>query len=180
MGAPSLPEIVDEIDLTDDVDHIEQVAEEILECIGLMGAPSLPEIVDEILEGISPLVRVDRQRLASNTRGDLVNLFVLKGFPQGVRNVEHDTLEEEDKGNPLIVGVYSLLPGLRTKSRVSSTCPRYTEGGHDPTVGVEQASRNSICSKAGDGRANEIIGSDEKAADEEESGRRSIVKLEER
>ena len=63
-----------------------------LECIGLMGAPSLPEIVDEILEGISPLVRVDRQRLASNTRGDLVNLLVLKGFPQVVRNVEHDTL----------------------------------------------------------------------------------------
>ena len=118
-----------------------------LECIGLMGAPSLPEIVDEILEGISPLVRVDRQRLASNTRGDLVNLLVLKGFPQVVRNVEHDTLkkiwvatrifyslgwfdgkqylEEEDKGNPLIVGVYSLLPSLRTKSRVSSSCPRY-------------------------------------------------------
>ena len=106
-----------------------------------MSAPSLPEIVDEILEGISPLVRVDRQRLASNTRGDLVNLLVLKGFPQVVRNVEHDTLksfysfgwfngkqylEEEDKGNPLIVGVYSLLPSLRTKSRVSSTCPRYT------------------------------------------------------
>ena len=57
-----------------------------------MSAPSLPKIVDEILEGISPLVRVDRQRLASNTRGDLVNLLVLKGFPQVVRNVEHDTL----------------------------------------------------------------------------------------
>ena len=31
-----------------------------------------------------------------------------------------------------------------------------------------------------DGLTNEIIGSDEKAADEEESGRRAIVKLEER
>ena len=60
-----------------------------------MSAPGLPKIVDEILEGVPPLVSVDWQRLASHTRGDLVNLLVLKGFPQVVRDVEHDTLREK-------------------------------------------------------------------------------------
>ena len=60
-----------------------------------MSAPGLPKIVDEILEGVSPLVRVDRQRLASHTRRDLVNLFMLESFPQVVRDVEHDALREK-------------------------------------------------------------------------------------
>ena len=88
-----------------------------------MSAPSLPEIVDEILEGISPLVRVDRQRLASNTRGDLVNLLVLKGFPQVVRNVEHDTLKKvwvaAKKNSTVLVG-----------SMESSTWRKRTKGTH--------------------------------------------------
>ena len=88
-----------------------------------MGAPSLPEIVDEILEGISPLVRVDRQRLASNTRGDLVNLLVLKGFPQVVRNVEHDTLVRVWVATKFF---FTVLVG----SIVSSTWRKRTKGTH--------------------------------------------------
>ena len=57
-----------------------------------MSATCLPKIVDEILEGISSRLRVVCQRLASHTRRDLVNLLVLKCFPQVVRNVEHDAL----------------------------------------------------------------------------------------
>ena len=62
-------------------------------------------------------------------------------------------LEEEDKGHPLIVGMHRLLTGLGTKSRVSTTCPWHAEGGHDPAVGVEEASRDSLWPKAGDSRA---------------------------
>ena len=59
-----------------------------------MSATCLPKIVDEILEGISSRLRVVCQRLASHTRRDLVNLLVLKGFPQVVGDVEHDALKQ--------------------------------------------------------------------------------------
>lgn len=57
-----------------------------------MSALGLPQVADEILEAISSFLQLVHQRLASHTRRDLVNLLVLKGFPQVVRNVEHDAL----------------------------------------------------------------------------------------
>ena len=90
-----------------------------------MSAPGLPKIVDEILEGVPPLVRVDRQRLASHTRRDLVNLLVLKCFPQVVRNVEHDALKE--KGLARGAG----LDLLENKSdSLIFTCRKRTKGTH--------------------------------------------------
>ena len=59
-----------------------------------MSAPCLPKIVDEILEGIPSLIGVDGERLAAHAGGDLVNLLVLKGFPQVVGDVEHDALKQ--------------------------------------------------------------------------------------
>jgi len=109
-----------DINLADHIDDVEQVAEEILERVGLVGAPGLPKIVDQILKGVSPLVSVDGQGLAPHPGGDLVDLLVLERLPQVVGNIEHDALEEEDEGHPLIVGVHGLLASLGSKSRVST------------------------------------------------------------
>ena len=54
----------------------------------------------------------------------------------------------------------------------------YGEGGHDPAVGVQDVARHAVVD-AGDLGADQIIGGDENAADETESGGGPVVELEE-
>ena len=47
--------------------------------------------------------------MTSESLGDLAHLPVLKYLPQVVGRVEHDALQEQDEGDPLVVGVEHLL-----------------------------------------------------------------------
>ena len=89
----------------------------ILEGIGFVHSASLPEVADEMLTRLASPLRVEG--LPPQSGCDLVHLFVFKRLPEVVRNVEHDTLEEEHEGHPLVVGVnlpVLLIRSLRTNS----------------------------------------------------------------
>ena len=74
-----------------------------LESIGIVHSSGLPEIVDQILTLVSLAIRV--VSLAPEAGGYLVHLLVLECLPEVVRQVEHDSLQEEHEGDPLVVGV---------------------------------------------------------------------------
>ena len=91
----------------------------ILEGIGFVHPARLPEVADEMLTRLASSLRAEG--LAPQSRCDLVHLLVLKRLPEIVRDVEHDPLEEEHEGHPLVVGVdlpVLLVSSLWTNSLV--------------------------------------------------------------
>ena len=98
-----------------------------LEGIGVVHPPGLPEVVYQILALLSPPVSVEG--LPSEGAGDLLHLLVLECLPEIVREVEHHPLQEQDKGNPLVVGVNSsviLVRGFRADALVRSVHSVYS------------------------------------------------------
>ena len=159
-----------------------------LESIGIVHSSGLPEIVDQILTLVSLAIRV--VSLAPEAGGYLVHLLVLECLPEVVRQVEHDSLQEEHEGDPLVVGVHlpvilvlglradplvwsvhavnSLILGCKQKLQIWGDIylciklTRYGEGRHDPAVRVEDVAWDAVVD-AGDGVANEVIAGDEDA-----------------
>ena len=89
----------------------------LLEGIGFVHPACLPEVADEMLACLAS--SLCGEGLAPKSRCDLVHLLVLKRLPEIVRDVEHDALEEEHEGHPLVVGVdlpVLLVSGLWTNS----------------------------------------------------------------
>ena len=98
-----------------------------LESIGIVHSSGLPEIVDQILTLVSLAIRV--VSLAPEAGGYLVHLLVLECLPEIVRQVEHDSLQEQHEGNPLVVGVNSpviLISCFRPDSLVRSVHSIYS------------------------------------------------------
>jgi len=59
------------------------------------------------------------KNLTSESIGDFVNFTIFEDLPEVVGDVEHDALQEEDEGDPLVVGVLhglalALDPGLNS------------------------------------------------------------------
>ena len=89
----------------------------LLEGISFVHSASLPEVADEMLTSLASSLRVEG--LPPQSGCDLVHLLVFKRLPEIVRDVEHDTLEEEHEGHPLVVGVdlpVLLVSSLRSYS----------------------------------------------------------------
>ena len=98
-----------------------------LEGIGVVHPPGLPEVIYQILALLSPPVSVEG--FPSEGAGDLLHLLVLKCLPEIVRDVEHDSLEEQHEGNPLVVSVNSpvfLVPSFRADTLVRSVHSVYS------------------------------------------------------
>ena len=82
-----------------------------------MHSSGLPQVADQMFTSVSSSISVEC--LPSQSRSYLIHLLVLESLPQIVRDVEHDTLEEEHEGHPLVVGVdlpVLLVSSLRTNS----------------------------------------------------------------
>ena len=72
-----------------------------------MHSLSFIEICCQVFAGFSLPFSVEG--LASETGGDLVHLLVLECFPEVVRDVEHDPLQEQHEWHPLVVSVNLLI-----------------------------------------------------------------------
>lgn len=158
---------VHEVHLPDYIDKVEDVTKKILKCIGVMHSPGLPEVVDQIVTSIPSLILV--KGLTPEATRDFIQLLVLKGLPDVVRNVEHDPLQEQHEGHPLVVGMHHSVPLIisfwphplvrKVLPLFSFVLGGYGEGGHDPAVGVQHIARHIVID-AGNGRANQVIGGD--------------------
>ena len=90
---------------------------DILEGVSFVHSACLPEVGDQVLAPLAPSISVEG--FPPKPGGDLVHLLVLECLPEVVGDVEHDALEEEHEGHPLVVGVHPpvlLIPSLRTNS----------------------------------------------------------------
>jgi len=183
-------EEIDEVHLPDDIDEVENVANEVLDGVHVVHAFSFIKILHQFVAAISEWIIGDVDAFRPETVGDFVEFLVLECFPKVVRDVEHDALEEEDERDPLVVGVEYvvalLVNVLRPHAGVGVVLSLHTvlgrwdaESGHNPAVGVEDIAGDGVVD-AGDGGADEIIGGDEEAADEEDGGGGAVVQLEER
>ena len=82
-----------------------------------MHSARLPEIGDEVLARLAP--SVGGEGLTPEPGSDLVHLLVLECLPEVVGDIEHDPLEEEHEGHPLVVSVHLpvlVIRSLRTHS----------------------------------------------------------------
>ena len=71
--------------------------------ISIVHSSGLPQVADQMFTSVSSSISVEC--LPSQSRSDLVHLLVLESLPQIVRDVEHDSLEEQHEWNPLIIGM---------------------------------------------------------------------------
>ena len=91
-----------------------------------MHSLGLKQIGCQVVTGISQPLSVEL--LTPETVRDLLHLLVLERLPEIVRDVEHDSLEEEHEGDPLIVGVHlpvSFIISLWTNSLMGSCLSIY-------------------------------------------------------
>lgn len=105
-----------------------------------------------------------------------------------MREIEEQSLEEQNKWHPLIIGVnHSIIgisKGLHTLIGIVLTMNTawFTwnrESGHNPAICIEHIARNGA-TDAINGGTNEIVGSNQKTTDEAKRGWRAIVQFEER
>ena len=104
-------EQVNEVDVGHDVDEGEEVAEDHLGSPEVVGVDTLHHVLGQ--PGVSPasLLVVELRLPLVETRDDARHLPALHQLQQDVGQVEETGLEEEDKGDPLVVGlVLHLVP----------------------------------------------------------------------
>jgi len=111
-----------------------------------------------------------------------------------VRQIKHDSLEEKDKGDPLVVGMTDKLAFsiIETRSVIiawlntlvgivfalsSRVSTGDGEGGHDPTIGIENIARN-ISTDAVNGLSDQIVGSDQNGGEKQNGCTGPVVELE--
>lgn len=184
-------EEIEEVHLSNNIDEVKNITDEVLDSIHVVHSSGLPQVFHKFVAVVPECIIGHVDGLGSQSIGYFVQFLVLKSFPQVVRDVEHDSLQEKDKGNPLVVSMehsvsflvsfVSFWPHSWVGKVLSlfSFRSRNAEGGHDPAVSIEDIARDGVID-AGDGGTDEIVGSDEEASDEEDGGGGAVVELEER
>ena len=77
--------------MSDDVDQVESVAEEVLEEVHVVGVEGVDSILDQKGALLLPILKV--QGAPSKVLGDLAQFTVLKGLPDPMGEVEQHTLK---------------------------------------------------------------------------------------
>ena len=79
--------------MSDDVDQVESVAEEVLEEVHVVGVEGVDSILDQ--KGALLLAILKVQGATSKVLGDLAQFTVLKGLPDPMGEVEQHTLKKD-------------------------------------------------------------------------------------
>ena len=93
-----------------DTFHLFTVWHNSLESISIVHPSGFPQVVDQVFTGVSSAIGI--KCLPTQPGGDLIHLLVFKCLPQVVGDVEHDTLQEQHEGDPLVVCVNHLVEVL--------------------------------------------------------------------
>ncbi len=96
-------EFVGQVDLTHDVDEVEQFTEIKSQGVDVVAAFVIVQEVDDLLLADDLSVRIGESCLQLQSEG--LHLLVLEHFPQEVRCVEEQRLEEENETHPLVVAM---------------------------------------------------------------------------
>jgi len=185
-------EEIDEIHLENGVEEVHQVTNEEYASVPVVLMEGFLDIFDESFARVFPLI--DVQGTTSKAIGDLLHPFVFINFPEVMRQIKHDSLEEKDKWDPLIVGMTDKFVFIIIDTRsvikawlnalVGIVCAlssrvftRDGEGGHDPTIGIENIAGN-ISTDAVNGLSNQIVGSHQNGGEKQNGCTGPVVELE--
>ena len=110
LGELPAEEAVGEEHLADHVDEVEAVGEEHLYAPGVVDAHALNEVGGQVTLRLLPLLPVENEEMEA--ANDPLDLVTFSNLVDNVGDVEHDALEEEHKGDPLVVGLQGDLVRL--------------------------------------------------------------------
>ena len=94
---------VGQVDLTHDVDEVEQFTEEESQGVYVVGALVIVQEADDPLNSSVFNIGIDERGLQFQSEG--LHLVIFEHFPQIARCEEEQRLEEEDETHPLIVAM---------------------------------------------------------------------------
>lgn len=164
-GKLSSKEEIDKVNLTDDINEVERLANEEADGVKVVVVDISGEIIDQQL--FSFVFSFFSDDGAIEVEYKHFHLAGLPGLPQVAGNVEEKSLEKEDEANPLVVFMIFdwFVSFLRTNSRVRNILSNFF-GCHpvgdgecrmDPAVRVHNIARHSF-DDAVDGVANVLTG----------------------
>ena len=144
LGELVAEEAVGEEDLTDDVDQVETVGEEDVDGPAVVFSERLHQVAGQGFDSLLSVLFIEVEPGQASQQPP--HLPILHRLEDVVREVEHDSLQEEDEGDPLVVGLVGDLVSLLVVLPHSGVdeglapLPRKMsgqgEGAHDEAVGV--------------------------------------------
>ena len=188
----SVQEDIDQVDIGQDVEEVHDLRQEDLDGPDIMSVEIVHQILGQNFLLAGAVRPVDNYGVEAGD--DPCDLAALPGLAEEVRDVEETGLEEENKGNPLVVSldghiVCLAVVGAQARGHhVPPDVPRQLggegEGGHDVTVGVDHGRGDApvvavALHDAGDlvPVAHPVQGGDEDATSEQEESRDPVVQL---
>ena len=113
--------------MSDDVDQVESVAEEVLEEVHVVGVEGVDSILDQKGALLLPILKV--QGAPSKVLGDLAQFTVLKGLPDPMGEVEQHTLKMVERVTFRIMRSISFVQKALLPEKIGRTVP--TDSRHE-------------------------------------------------
>ena len=113
--------------MSDDVDQVESVAEEVLEEVHVVGVEGVDSILDQ--KGALLLAILKVQGAPSKVLGDLAQFTVLKGLPDPMGEVEQHTLKMVERVTFRIMRCISFVQKALLPEKIGRTVP--TDSRHE-------------------------------------------------
>ena len=113
--------------MSDDVDQVESVAEEVLEEVHVVGVEGVDSILDQ--KGALLLAILKVQGATSKVLGDLAQFTVLKGLPDPMGEVEQHTLKMVERVTFRIMRCISFVQKAVLPEKIGRTVP--TDSRHE-------------------------------------------------
>ena len=109
----STSKLIDKINVTDSVDEIEQFTQDVDERETSLSFHRLDEVFGYGSAAVLVVVVSGTNDVSATAVCQIANLAILMLLPDPMRQVEEDSLQEEDKGHPLVVAVDALFSIFR-------------------------------------------------------------------